>query len=188
MSHSEAYITELLLAGDKKAIAYIYDKWADPLYGVIYNICKNEDVARDVLQETFLKVWEKSSTYDSKKAKLFTWIYQIARNKAIDVYRKNQKFNTENIQKANLVVSQVKSDQRLYHSELEEHISRLEPKYQEVLRSLFFDGMTQVEMSKETGIALGTIKTRLRIALRELRQIYSIASVVVSIICLLYGG
>jgi RNA polymerase sigma-70 factor (ECF subfamily) len=188
LAQSESYITQLLKAGDKKAIAYIYDKWADTLYGVIYNICKDESIAKDVLQETFLKVWEKSSTYDEQKARLFTWIYQIARNKAIDAYRKIKKERTENIQTASLIVSNTKSDQRLYHSELEKQISNLEPKYQEVLQSLFFDGMTQMELSKKTGIALGTIKTRLRIALRELRDIYNEPSIIISIICMLYGG
>lgn len=184
---TEAYIILLLKEGDKKAMSYIYDKWADPLYGVIYNICKDESVAKDVLQETFLKVWEKSALYDENKAKLFTWIYQIARNKAIDAYRKLKKSKTENIQTANLIVSKMKSDQKLRHSELNTHISMLEPKYQEVLQSLFFEGLTHVEMSNETGIALGTIKTRLRIALRELREIYNEPSIII-LISLLYGG
>ncbi len=188
MAQSESYITQLLQSGDKKAIAYIYDKWADPLYGVIYNICKNEDVAKDVLQDTFVKVWEKSDAYDARKSKLFTWIYQIARNKAIDAYRKNKKNQTENIQKANIIVSHSKSDQRLYHSELNKYIAKLDEKYQEVLKALYFDGMTQAEMSENTGIALGTIKTRLRIALRELREIYNKPTIVILILSLLYGG
>ena len=185
---SEAYIIQLLKAEDKKAMACIYDKWADPLYGVIINICKDENIAKDVLQDTFLKVWEKSALYDAKKAKLFTWIYQIARNKAIDAYRKIKKSQTENIQKANLIVSNVQTDQKLYHSELNAYISKLEPKYQQILQSLFFDGLTHNEMSEKTGIALGTIKSRLRIALRELREIYKEPLIVVLIISWLYGG
>ena len=188
MAQSESYIIQLLKKGDKKAIAYIYDKWADPLYGVIFNICKDEGIAKDVLQDTFLKVWEKAASYDPQKAKLFTWIYQIARNKAIDAYRKIKKNQTENIQKADIIVSNIKSDQKLYHSELNKYILKLETKYQEVLQSLFFEGLTHVEMSKKTGIALGTIKTRLRIALRELREIYNVPSFVILIISLLYGG
>ncbi|MEM9545736.1 MAG: sigma-70 family RNA polymerase sigma factor [Bacteroidota bacterium] len=188
MAQSESYITQLLQTGDKKAIAYIYDKWADPLYGVIFNICKNEDIAKDVLQDTFVKVWEKSSSYDSKKSKLFTWIYQIARNKAIDAYRKSKKSETENIQKADIIVSPIGSDRELYHSELNKYVSKLDTKYQQVLQALFFEGMTQAEMSEKTGIALGTIKTRLRIALRELREIYNKPSIVALLVSLLYGG
>jgi len=187
LTQSDSYITQLLQTGDKKAIAYIYDKWADPLYGVIYNICKDEAIAKDVLQDTFVKVWEKSDTYDAKKSKLFTWIYQIARNKAIDAYRKIKKNRIENIQKADIIVSNVRSDQKLYHSELNKHITKLDPKYQEVLQSLFFEGMTHMEMSEKTGIALGTIKTRLRIALRELREIYNEPSIVILILSVLYG-
>ena len=188
MAQSESYITELLRSGDKKAMAYIYDKWADPLYGVIFNICKDEEVAKDVLQDTFVKIWEKSDSYDPAKSKLFTWIYQIARNKAIDAYRKTKKRETEKIQKADTAVSHMKSDKSLYHSELNRYIGRLDIKYQEVLQALFFEGMTQAEMSEKTGIALGTIKTRLRIALRELREVYNEPSIVILILSLLYGG
>jgi len=173
LSQSESYIIKLLQSGDKKAIAYIYDKWAEALYGVIFNICKDEDIAKDVLQDTFVKIWEKGDTYDAKKSKLFTWIYQIARNKAIDAYRKINKSRTENIQKADIIVSHIKSDQRLYHSELNKYISCLDEKYQEVLQALFFEGMTHVEMSEKTGIALGTIKK---------------PSIVILILSLLYGG
>ena len=130
-------------------MSILYDKWAEPLYGVIYNICKEEGLAQDVLQDTFIKVWEKSSSYDPTKAKLFTWIYQIARNKAIDAYRSRKKRPTENIQTANFTVSDIQSDRKLYHSELGEHISMLDQKYQDVLKALFFEGMTQVEMSEK---------------------------------------
>ena len=75
-----------------------------------------------------------------------------------------------------------------HHSELNSHVSRLDSKYQEVLQALFFEGLTQAEMSKKTGIALGTIKTRLRIALRELREIYNKPSIVILIVSLFYGG
>ena len=188
MSQSDDYIIQLLLSGDKKAIAYIYDKWANPLYGVVMNIVKDEAIAKDVLQDTFVKIWEKADSYDPKKSKLFTWIYQIARNKAIDAYRKTKKRQTENIQKADIIVSNVKSDQKLYHSELNRYISCLDEKYQHVLQALFFEGLTQAEMSEKTGIALGTIKTRLRIALRELREIYNEPSIVILILSVLYGG
>ena len=76
----------------------------------------------------------------------------------------------------------------MYHSELNKYVSKLDTKYQEVLQALFFEGMTQAEMSEKTGIALGTIKTRLRIALRELREIYNKPSIVALLVSLLYGG
>jgi len=188
VKHTEAHIIVLLQERNKEAIALMYDKWADALFGVINNICKDENAAKDILQDTFIKVWEKGHQYDPKKAKLFTWIYQIARNKAIDHYRKYKKSQTQEIHFANTIVSRLESDQGLYNSELEKNINKLEPKYQDVLRAFYYEGLTHVEMSKETGIALGTIKTRLRIALRELREFYNEPLLIIALlICWMNG-
>ena len=188
MNPTDSHIIQLLQAGDKSAMGLIYDKWADPLYGIIFNICKDDGVSKDVLQDTFLKVWQKADTYNPERSKLFTWIYQIARNKAIDAYRKSSNNRAVNIQNAVSIVSNNKGDDVLYHSELNSHISKLEPKYQQVLQALFYEGMTQMEMSENTGIAIGTIKSRLRIALRELRTIYKEPSIIVWIIIMVYGA
>ena len=187
MQKTEAHIIILLQEKDKKAISMIYDKWAEPLFGMINNICKNEAISKDVLQDTFIKVWEKSESYDPKKAKLFTWIYQIARNKAIDAYRKISKSNTDEIHFADSIVSKVESDTHLYNSELNSKIKKLDNKYQEVLKGIYFQGMTHVEMSDQSGIPIGTIKSRLRIGLRKLREMYiETTSIITLLICLLY--
>ena len=68
----EKEIVGLLENGDQKAMSLLYNNYADSLYGVILKIITDEDLAQDVLQETFIKVWKKAKTYDSKKARLFT--------------------------------------------------------------------------------------------------------------------
>ena len=83
----EQEITALLQKGDKKAITLLYENYADALYGVILKVISDEFIAQDVLQESFVKVWRKAKTYDAKKAKLFTWLYRIAYNTAIDKIR-----------------------------------------------------------------------------------------------------
>lgn len=166
----------------------IYDRWSGPIYGLALSICKEETMAQDVLQETFLKVWSVADKYDPSKAKLFTWIYQIARHKSIDALRSSKSKRIENIQSASSVVSSEDSGVLLAKNELTSHIAKLDPKYRAVLQSLYFEGMTQQEMSDETGIALGTIKSRLRIALRELRAIYQEPILIFMLIRMIYAG
>jgi len=169
----EKQIVELLAKGDEKALNLLYENYADSLYGVILKVTINEEIAQDALQETFVKVWKNAKKYDSKKAKLFTWLYRIAKNTAIDKLRSfNNRFEKEvQIDKSNVyILPTVNLNQDVL--DLKEHVARLDNKYQIVLKALFFEGMTQQEASDELDIPLGTIKSRLKIGLRELKKVY----------------
>lgn len=171
----EQNIVQLLQKGDKNALNLLYQNYSDSLYGVILKVTNNEELAQDALQETFVKVWKNSKKYDSKKAKLFTWLYRIAKNTAIDKLRSfNNRFEKEvQIDKSNVYILPT-SNLNQDVLDLREHVSRLEDKYQIVLKALFFEGMTQQEASDELDIPLGTIKSRLKIGLRELKKVYDI--------------
>lgn len=169
----EQQIVRLLAKGDKKAISLLYDNYSDSLYGVILKVTINEEIAQDALQETFVKVWKNAKKYDSKKAKLFTWLFRIAKNTAIDKLRSfNNRFEKEvQIDKSNVyILPTVNLNQDVI--DLKEHVAKLDEKYQIVLKALFFEGMTQQEASDELEIPLGTIKSRLKIGLRELKKVY----------------
>ena len=181
----EKHIVELLQERDEKAISLLYDNYGDTLFGVAYKVVKDEDLAKDILQESFIKIWKKSDSYDATKAKLFTWLFRITRNTAIDKIRSISTKADKEIQidvsdVYNLGVQGVMPDL----IDVEENLDKIEPKYKLVLEALFFEGMTQQEASDELDIPLGTIKSRLKIGLRELRKIYgtSIALVVVLIV------
>lgn len=144
------------------------------MLGVIQNIVKDEAIAEDVLQECFVKIWRHSSKYDNKKAKLFTWLYRIARNTAIDKLRSRKKKLSSEIQINDSNVYKLPS-YKLNHDtmDLKKHMATLDKKYQIVLQALYFEGMTQQEASEELDIPLGTVKSRLKIGLRELKKIYN---------------
>lgn len=169
----EQNIVQLLEKADKRALNLLYENYADSLYGVILQVTKNEELAQDALQETFVKVWKNSKKYDSKKAKLFTWLYRIAKNTAIDKLRSfNNRFEKEvQIEKSNVYILPT-SNLNQDVLDLRDHVGRLDDKYQIVLKALFFEGMTQQEASEELDIPLGTIKSRLKIGLRELKKVY----------------
>ena len=174
VSKLEQHIVELLKEGDKRAIPLIYENYSSALFGVIIKVTQNEALAEDALQESLIKVWKNAKKYDASKAKLFTWLYRIARNTAIDKLRSyNNKFEKEiqitdsNVYKLpTLGINQDAID-------LKKHVGTLDSKYQIVLQALFFEGMTQQEASEELDIPLGTVKSRLKIGLRELRKIYN---------------
>ncbi len=169
----EKHIVELLLERDERAISLLYEHYGDTLYGVAYKVVRDEELAQDILQESFIKIWKKSDTYDATKAKLFTWLFRITRNAAIDKLRSINTKSEKEIQidvsdVYNLGVDSIKPEL----IDVKENLDKIESKYQVVLDALFFQGMTQQEASDELEIPLGTIKSRLKIGLRELRKFY----------------
>lgn len=149
----------------------LYERFAGPLYGVILRIVTDEAMANDVLQDTFVKIWKNIDQYEESRSQLFTWMYQIARNAALDGKRSMVRHRSEEVQIAETVVSHntmVNVDTINIASQL----NALPEKYRSVVDALFFQGYSQREWSQESGLPLGTIKTRLRIALRELRVVY----------------
>tara|TARA_R110002049_G_scaffold71900_4_gene184841 strand:- start:4323 stop:4856 length:534 start_codon:yes stop_codon:yes gene_type:complete len=173
ISAIEKEIVTLLEKGDKKAITLLYEYYADSLYGVIQKIITDEDTAQDVLQESFVKIWRYAKKYDSSKAKLFTWLYRIAYNTAIDKVRSQKNKSGKEVQIETSAVYKITSNELNQDVlDIRKHLRSLDEKYQIVLNALFFEGMTQQEASDELDIPLGTIKSRLKIGLRELKKIY----------------
>jgi RNA polymerase sigma factor (sigma-70 family) len=169
----EKHIVELLQERNDKAISLLYEHYGDTLYGVAKKVVRDEELAQDVLQESFVKIWKKSDSYDASKAKLFTWLFRITRNTAIDKLRSVNTKSDKEIQMDvsdvyNLGVESIKPEL----IDVRDNLDKIENKYQIVLEALFFHGMTQQEASDELDIPLGTIKSRLKIGLRELGKIY----------------
>lgn len=169
----EKHIVELLQERNEKAISLLYDNYGDTLLGVANKVVRDHELAQDVVQESFVKIWKKADSYDPSKAKLFTWLFRITRNTAIDKLRS---VNTKSDKEIQIDVSDVYTlgveSIKPELIDVQENLDKIEDKYQIVLEALFFQGMTQQEASEELDIPLGTIKSRLKIGLRELRKIY----------------
>ncbi|TMU50535.1 MULTISPECIES: RNA polymerase sigma factor [Flagellimonas] len=182
----ERHIVSLLAEKDDKAISLLYDNYGDTLFGVAYKVVKDEDLAQDVLQESFVKIWKKADSYDASKAKLFTWLFRITRNTAIDKLRSiNNKADKEVQIDVSDVYNLGVSGIRPEFMDVQENLDKIEDKYRIVLEALFFQGMTQQEASDELEIPLGTIKSRLKIGLRELGKIYGTSMALLLLINLL---
>ena len=85
--YSEEELIYLLKNRDQSAFSYLYDNYSGALFGVIYKMVENRELAEDVLQEAFVKIWNNFSNYDNLKGRLFTWMLNLTRNLTIDTLR-----------------------------------------------------------------------------------------------------
>jgi len=173
--YSEQELVTLLIQHDNQAFGYLYDNYSPALFGIINQIVPDKEMAADVLQDVFINIWKKITSYDAAKGRLFTWMLNIARNAAIDRIRsrsyqdglKNQSLTeTVNTLGKNPVVEAQVND-----IGLKKVISRLKEEYRTLIDLSYFQGFTHEEISKLLNIPLGTVKTRIRTALTQLRTL-----------------
>lgn len=171
---SEETLVAQLRAQDQRAITLLYQNYSAALYGVILRIVKQEEVAEDVLQETFVKIWTAFSTYDEQKGRLFTWMLNIARNLAIDKIRSKQYRVSSRTQpmEATVTTGMVSSDGiKPDHIGIQEMTEQLNPDQKVIIDLMYFNGYTQSEVAEELDIPLGTVKTRARMAIKFLSKL-----------------
>jgi RNA polymerase sigma factor (sigma-70 family) len=174
ISLSEEELVLALRNREKIAVEALYDMYSASLFGVISRIVTDEAVAEDILQETFVKIWHSFSGYSSEKGRLFTWMVNIARNLAIDKVRsKDFKNQSKNHELENNVTFIDEQKNTVYKPELlgiRDLVSTLKPEQRSILDLVYFKGYTHVEAADELGVPLGTIKTRLRMGILQLRK------------------
>ncbi|HEY2721355.1 MAG TPA: sigma-70 family RNA polymerase sigma factor [Chitinophagaceae bacterium] len=173
--YTEQELVSMLVKQSDQAFSYLYDNYSTAIFGIINQIIPDKDVSADVLQDVFVNIWKKISFYDESKGRLFTWMLNIARNAAIDKIRsksyqnnlKNQPLTeTVNSVAANIVVNPQVNDVGLKRL-----VNRLKDEYRELIELSYFQGFTHEEISKKMNLPLGTVKTRIRSALIQLRTL-----------------
>jgi RNA polymerase sigma-70 factor (ECF subfamily) len=177
ISLSEEELINALRHREKMAAEALYDMYSASLYGVIVRIVIDTAVAEDVLQESFVKIWQSFSSYSAEKGRLFTWMVNIARNLSIDKIRsKDFKNQTKNQELENNVTFIDEQKNTVYKPELlgiRDLVQKLKPEQKSILDLVYFKGYTHVEAADELGVPLGTIKTRLRMAIQQLRKSFN---------------
>jgi RNA polymerase sigma factor (sigma-70 family) len=167
-----------LIRKDQSALDYLYDHYSGALYGVVFRILRKEETSEEVLQDVFLKIWDKIESYDATKGKLFTWMINIARNQAIDKTRSKETSKGRKTDDIDYLVNKIDIQE---HSQLQvdaiglkEVLLKLSEDQQFIVNQLYLKGYTQSEVAEKFNIPLGTVKTRLRLAMIELRSILDI--------------
>jgi len=173
--YTEAELVYLLKQQDQQAFAYLYDNYAAALNGIIYRMVEEKTLAEDLLQEAFIKIWNNFSSYDDSKGRLFTWMLNLTRNLTIDTLRSKGYKKQSKISKDENSVSNMPDGS--YGAEkfdtigLRKQLTNLKPEQRILIDMAYFGGYTQDEIAKQTGIPLGTVKTRMRSAILELRKL-----------------
>jgi len=173
---TEEELVASLKNGDQNALGFLYDNYSAALFGVIVRIVESQENAEDVLQEVFVKIWKNISSYDKSKGKLYTWLINVARNSAIDSLRvKGHKIKSQ-IQSLDNSVNNINKQHSITiypdHIGLKTLVSKMKPEYRQLIDKLYFEGYTQEEAAEELNIPIGTVKTRIRAAIGQLREIF----------------
>ncbi len=160
---------------NQQAFAYLYDNYSKAIFGVIHNIVANTEEAEDVLQNTFVKIWNNFDSYDTTKGRLYTWMLNIARNMAIDCTRSKYEKNKHKIQNSTddvYVLNNVYADVNTTDTiGLKAVVNNLKEDYKTIIQLAYYKGYTQAEIAEELNIPLGTVKTKVRNALLKLREL-----------------
>ncbi len=173
MLRQENDLIEQLRAGNKSALSYLYDHYSAALYGIIIRIVKREEWAEEVLQDAFLKIWNRIDLYEPEKGRLFTWMLNLTRNLAIDKTRSKEitrANKTDDLQElVNTIDKQEQAEMAVAQIGLIAVLNELPADQKFIVEQLYLKGYTQSEVAEEFGIPLGTVKTRLRSAMNTLR-------------------
>ena len=133
----------------------------------------DEAIAEEIIQETMTIIWTKADYYDPKMASPSTWIYTIARNKKIDILRKTRKAILEDIDTAILPPVESKADENIEHEQkfemIAQYLDDLPEDQLNLLKMNFFEEKSHGEISEITKVPLGTVKSRIRLALEKIR-------------------
>lgn len=186
----EQEIVSLLQLQDSKGLVLLYEHYSSSLYHIVIRIVRREEVAQEVLQDVFVKIWSQSKSYDVGKGRLFTWMSRIAKNAAIDKTRsKNFKSTSKTDSIENFVGDSISFSNsiRVKDSGLRKVVEQLDDKYHEIIDYLYFKDFTQSETSEALGIPLGTVKSRSRLALKALRQLLQNEQFLLPILVVLTG-
>jgi RNA polymerase sigma factor (sigma-70 family) len=158
---------------DNAAFAYLYDHYSGALYNIVLQIVNDTELASDVLQEVFVNIWRKMDMYDSGKGRLFTWMLNIARNASIDTLRSKNYQNSRKNQSIEENVDVLRPGDTTQTGidtiGLRKVLEKLKDDQRKLIELAYFKGYTHEEIAGMEQIPLGTVKTRIRNALIQLR-------------------
>jgi len=172
VTYSEQELVAALKAKDEQAFSYLYDHYSGSLYSIVLQIVKSPEIANDVLQEIFINIWRRIDTYDPIKGRLFTWMLNISRNASIDMLRSK---NYQNSQKNQEITDNVYGNGQVTQTGIDsigltKFLGKLRPELRVLIELAYFKGYTHDEIAQIEDIPLGTVKTRIRNALLQLRE------------------
>lgn len=174
-----AVLVQMIKEKNEKGFNTLYDNYSSALYGILLKIVRHTEVADDLLQDSFVKIWLHIDKFDPAKGTLFTWMLNIARNLAID-YQRSSSYRMQ-LQMVSIDVPFFREPHthtttalinESEYKDFQKKALQLEPKYAEVIDMIFFYGWTQEQTAQMLKLPLGTVKTRARKGLFILKVLF----------------
>jgi len=171
LTYEEHDLVASLRRKDDEAFSYLYEHYSGALYGVIKQIVGDAELSNDVLQETFVNIWRRIDSYAESKGRLFTWMLNVARNAAIDKTRSKGFQQSQRQIPLDGDVIQPSVRPRFDDYGLKKLILKLKDEQRLLIDLSYFQGYTHEQIATALHIPLGTVKTRIRSALTQLRAL-----------------
>ena len=172
----ETSLVERMQRRDPKALAELYDRYGRVVYALILRVVRDVGIAEDLVQEAFLRVWNRVGGFDAQKGAIGPWLMAVARNRAIDYLRSSAGRERNSVEYE-------ETDHPALYTDMEKDIlasdkarvvksamDKLSPNQRQVIELAYFEGLSQTEMAERMGQPLGTVKTWVRSALKSLRD------------------
>ena len=160
-----------LRGGDEAALGEIFRRWAPAVYAAAHRILGDADAAEDVVGETFWQVWNQRERFDARRGTLASWVLLIGRSRALDARRTRKRRGElphDPLRDATAADPPAPAEADERRRRVAEAVDSLPPEQSELLRLAYFGGLSHREISAQTDVPLGTVKSRIRLALRML--------------------
>lgn len=160
---------------DREAFTHLFDHFGPRLKAYLMRIGADEAMAEEVAQDVMVTLWRKANLFDRSKSSVATWLFRIARNRRIDVLRRKRAINVDTqtlvIEDESLPDPVETLDEETRQARIREALKQLPPEQLQLVELAFFTELSHSQISEETGLPLGTVKSRIRLAFGRLRRI-----------------
>ncbi|MHA6260703.1 RNA polymerase sigma factor [Sporosarcina sp. CAU 1771] len=165
---------ERVVKQDRHAFEIVYDRYEKLIYSFAYRLTGDRTIAEEVTQDVFLKLWQGTSVYQEDKGKFSSWLLTITRNKAIDEIRRLKRHDHEPMLEKDALIEEAGSTElevewKEKRGEIREAIGELSAEQQEIIELFYFQGYSQQKIADHCKLPLGTVKGRIRLALKHLK-------------------
>ena len=175
-AEGDAEIVVRLQRREPQALAELYDRYGRIVYALILRVVRDAGIAEDLVQETFLRVWNRVHAFDAQKGAIGPWLLAVARNRAIDYLRSagGRERNAVEFEETDHPSLYTDMEPGILASDkarqVKAALQRLSVQQRQVIELAYFEGLSQTEMAQRMGQPLGTVKTWVRTALKTLRD------------------
>jgi RNA polymerase sigma-70 factor (ECF subfamily) len=177
---SDEELMQRLLNHDRNAFEEIYDRYGDLVYSTALRVLRDPQLAEDISQETFVRLWRKPESYVAERGRFLTWLISVTRNRAVDEVRargRRLRHETASPEEQERELPADTADDPVLNAQLAEQrrivraaLAELPPEQRRTIELAFFAGLTQQEIADRLSQPLGTVKTRIRLGMQKLRE------------------